>query len=215
VDEYRMRFNASVAGANSTELDNNYVSMKFDSDWMEEFYGLGLQYSDWNMKGKQVPLITTEGGVGRGLQPITAFTNKFSHGGGGIDTQSYAPAAQWITNKRRGMIFDSLKIGYADFEDPDRSEVLHWHDHDIAGTMFWGEDFMHLSQILSQTVGTMRPLPSWVLQGSIVGIVNGEDYVREQYAKMKNLGLPMVGIWMQDWVGQHDFPEGTRLLWNW
>jgi hypothetical protein len=52
VDEYRMRFNASVAGANSTELDNNYVSMKFDSDWMEEFYGLGLQYTDWNMKGK-------------------------------------------------------------------------------------------------------------------------------------------------------------------
>lgn len=39
--------------------------------------------------------------------------------------------------------------------------------------------------------------------------------MREQYAKMKSLGLPMVGIWMQDWVGQHDFPEGTRLLWNW
>lgn len=25
----------------------------------------------------------------------------------------------------------------------------------------------------------------------------------------------MVGIWMQDWVGQYNFPEGTRLLWNW
>ena len=25
----------------------------------------------------------------------------------------------------------------------------------------------------------------------------------------------MVGIWMQDWVGEHDFREGTRLLWNW
>ena len=67
VDEYRLRFNASVAGANAAELGNNYVSMKFDSDWMEEFYGLGLQYTDWNMKGKQIPLITTEGGVGRGL----------------------------------------------------------------------------------------------------------------------------------------------------
>ena len=81
--------------------------------------------------------------------------------------------------------------------------------------MFWGKDYMELSQVLSTTVGTMRPLPSWVLQGAIVGIVNGEDFVREQYAKMKNLGLPMVGIWMQDWVGQYDFPEGTRLLWNW
>ena len=25
----------------------------------------------------------------------------------------------------------------------------------------------------------------------------------------------MVGIWMQDWVGEHQFIEGVRLLWNW
>lgn len=32
---------------------------------------------------------------------------------------------------------------------------------------------------------------------------------------MKELGLPIAGMWMQDWVGEYDFPEGTRLLWNW
>lgn len=32
---------------------------------------------------------------------------------------------------------------------------------------------------------------------------------------MKSLGLPMVGLWMQDWVGQKQFDEGVRLLWNW
>jgi len=42
-----------------------------------------------------------------------------------------------------------------------------------------------------------------VQQGSIIGIVNGQDYVEEKYQKMKELGLPMVGIWMQDWVGEH------------
>jgi alpha-glucosidase len=61
----------------------------------------------------------------------------------------------------------------------------------------------------------MRPLPAWVQQGAIIGIVNGQDYVEKQYQKMKDLGLPMVGIWMQDWVGQYKFSEGTRLLWNW
>lgn len=25
----------------------------------------------------------------------------------------------------------------------------------------------------------------------------------------------MVGMWMQDWVGEHKFTEGVRLLWNW
>lgn len=32
---------------------------------------------------------------------------------------------------------------------------------------------------------------------------------------MKSLGLPIAGMWMQDWVGEYEFPEGTRLLWNW
>jgi alpha-glucosidase len=27
--------------------------------------------------------------------------------------------------------------------------------------------------------------------------------------------VKIAGVWMQDWVGQHKFPEGTRLLWNW
>jgi len=46
-------------------------------------------------------------------------------------------------------------------------------------------------------------------------MVNGQDFVEEKYAFMKSLGLKMAGIWMQDWVGQHQFPEGKRLLWNW
>lgn len=61
----------------------------------------------------------------------------------------------------------------------------------------------------------MAPLPEWVMQGSVIGIVNGQDYVWEKYTKMKELNLPMVGIWMQDWVGEHQFTEGVRLLWNW
>jgi sulfoquinovosidase len=61
----------------------------------------------------------------------------------------------------------------------------------------------------------MAPIPAWVQQGAIIGIVNGQDFVDEQYTKMKDAGLPMVGMWMQDWVGEHTFPEGTRLLWNW
>jgi len=61
----------------------------------------------------------------------------------------------------------------------------------------------------------MKPLPTWIQKGVIVGIVGGQDYVEEKYKLMKDQGLPMVGLWMQDWVGEHKFPEGTRLLWNW
>lgn len=74
---------------------------------------------------------------------------------------------------------------------------------------------MNLVENVSQHIGTMEPLPSWIQQGVVVGIVGGQDFVEEKYKLMKDQGLPMVGIWMQDWVGEHKFPEGTRLLWNW
>mmetsp|Transcript_17146 Transcript_17146/g.23120 ORF Transcript_17146/g.23120 Transcript_17146/m.23120 type:complete len:236 (+) Transcript_17146:900-1607(+) len=61
----------------------------------------------------------------------------------------------------------------------------------------------------------MRPLPEWALKGAIIGIVGGQEFVDEKYALMKSHDLPMAGIWMQDWVGEHTYKEGTRLIWNW
>lgn len=141
--------------------------------------------------------------------------NLFEDGQGGTETTSYAPAASFITNKQRGMIFDQVSIGIADFEELDEISMLYWHEDRISGTLLWGEDPLKLSQEVSKTVGTMDALPEWVMQGAIVGVVGGQDFVDDKYQKMKDLGLPMVGIWMQDWVGEHDFREGTRLLWNW
>jgi len=64
-----------------------------------------------------VPLISEEAGVGRGLQPITAMGNEFAGGQGGTSTTSYAPAAQYITNKQRGFIFEPRSTGIAFFDE--------------------------------------------------------------------------------------------------
>ena len=45
---------------------------------------------------------------------------------------------------------------------------------------------MKLAQLVSKTVGTMEPLPSWVMQGAVVGIVGGQCTIDEKYALMKN-----------------------------
>lgn len=39
--------------------------------------------------------------------------------------------------------------------------------------------------------------------------------IKKNYDILKKNGVPLVGIWMQDWVGTKKFVEGTRLLWNW
>ncbi len=70
---------------------------------------MGLQYTEWNFKNKSVPIIVSEGGVGRGLQPITREMNQVG-GGGGNTMTTYAPAAQWITNKQRAFLFENSEI---------------------------------------------------------------------------------------------------------
>ena len=66
-------------------------------------------------------------------------------GQGGTETTSYAPAATFITNKQRGMIFDQETIGIADFEQLDTISMLYWHEKTISGTILWGEDPLQLS----------------------------------------------------------------------
>ena len=51
-----------------------------------------------------MPLIISEGGVGRGLQPITREMN-IGGGGGGNNLTSYGSVASFITNKNRAFQF--------------------------------------------------------------------------------------------------------------
>ena len=89
--------------------------MNFGSTADEEIYGMGLQYTVWNLKGSLMPVITSEGGVGRGLEPLTTFLNLFSHNQGGSPVTTYAPTYSFITTKNYGMLFNSSAIGHVDF----------------------------------------------------------------------------------------------------
>ena len=59
---------------------SNFLQINFASSAQEEIYGMGLQYTVWNFKGLKVPVISSEGGVGRGLEPLTEALNLFESG---------------------------------------------------------------------------------------------------------------------------------------
>lgn len=209
--ENRLNFSVSVP----EEIDGaNYLAFEYFSAPNEEIYGMGLQYSVWNFKGHKVPLISDEAGVGRGLQPITELGNKNGGQGGHAET-SYVASATYITNNNRGFVYDPYNIGIADFSNHSRTQMLYWNANEITGKLLYAANPLDLASEVSYTTGMMKPLPDWVSKGALIGIVGGQDFVQEKYDMMKSLGLPMAGIWMQDWVGQHAFPEGVRLIWNW
>ena len=214
-DSNRISFEATVPDAYSADHGTNYLQMNYHSSLEEEIYGMGLEYTIWNFKGSKIPLIVEEGGIGRGTQPISWYENRFKKGQGGYSTTSYGATPNYITNVNRGMIFNTTHIGIADFKKDDTSSFLFWHSTSIRGVILSGKDPLQLAQLSAQTVGLMPELPSWVHEGSILGITGGQKYVDEKYAILKDAGVKLVGVWMQDWVGEHRFPEGDRLLWNW
>lgn len=97
---------------------------------------MGLQYTVWNFKGKDVPLVSTEGGVGRGLEPLTTKLGI----DGGNELSSYGPSASYITNKHRAFIFTSTNIGMASFQD--KTEMLFWHENTLDGYLISAPTFI-------------------------------------------------------------------------
>ena len=63
----------------------NRVLLTYASHSGERFFGFGEQFSSFNLKGRRVPIMVQEQGLGRGDQPITAAANlvayrcKFHH----------------------------------------------------------------------------------------------------------------------------------------
>lgn len=49
----------------------------------EKVFGFGVQYSVWDFRGRVVPILVSEQGVGRGLEPLTTVLNVAEHGAGG------------------------------------------------------------------------------------------------------------------------------------
>lgn len=67
------------AAAAKEELEFNRVWMTLASSREERFYGFGEQFSRVEFKGKRVPVLVQEQGIGRGDQPITFAANLVSY----------------------------------------------------------------------------------------------------------------------------------------
>lgn len=60
----------------------NQIRLSYSCEKDEQFYGFGVQYSIFNMKGRRLPVFLSEQGVGRGLQPFTSILDAISPGAG-------------------------------------------------------------------------------------------------------------------------------------
>lgn len=202
----------------------------------EPVFGGGEQFSYAALNGKYVPLITAEQGVGRGDQPISALVNAIAPGASGADTSTYAPMGFfatrnasyylgapycWVGNDeckaKMGaageQLFSTNAFTALDLRADDRF-VFWFHDYHPAILVNTGK-----SPLLGITgLGksrAMRPLPNWIGQGAVLGIQGGTEIVRAKVKAAQAAGVPLAGVWLQDWQGQRRIDNSDRLWWNW
>jgi sulfoquinovosidase len=179
----------------------------------EQVHGFGAM-TRWNLKGGVVPILTREQGVGRGEPGVTEAQDAQTPPQGGAYNTTYAVVPQYVTSARRGFFWSDDEYGAFDLRRRDRVSAQLWSTT-MHAQILRGRTPAELVRAYTEYAGRMRPLPRWVDRGAIVGIQGGTEVVRQRVAALQAAGVPLAGVWLQDWVGQRVTSFGSRLLWNW
>ena len=179
----------------------------------EAVHGFGAM-TRWNLKGGIVPVLTREQGVGRGEPGVTQVENQLTPPQGGAYNTTYAVVPQYLTSSNRGFFWSDDQYGVFDLTRRDRIASQVW-SRTVHAEVLVGRTPAELIRAYTQYAGRMRPLPHWVDRGAIVGIQGGTETVLARVAALRAAGVPLAGVWLQDWVGQRTTSFGSRLLWNW
>src|SRR5690625_1662411 len=127
------------------------------------------------MKGKRLPILVQEQGVGRGAQPIT-FLAELTNGAGGSWSHTYAPVPQYISSKMRSLYSENKEYQVFHFTDQEMAQ-LEVFSGNIKGLIYAGETPADLVKEHTSVVGRMKALPAWTQGGLILGVQGGTSEV--------------------------------------
>jgi alpha-glucosidase (family GH31 glycosyl hydrolase) len=203
----RLRFEAEVNEPYSR------VYLTYASTPDEHFFGFGVQYTYFDLKGRKVPIFIQEQGIGRGEQPVTLAVDWEADAGGSPYT-SYASVPHYITSEMRSLFLENYEYSAFDLREEDRVQVEVFSSR-MRGQILNGKDPPELIEQYTEYSGRMRPLPGWILGGAVVGVQGGTQKVLDISERLDALDTPVAALWLQDWVGQRRTSFGTQLWWNW
>ncbi|MDO8331141.1 MAG: alpha-glucosidase [Fluviicoccus sp.] len=216
---YTLSFRQPLAGHLQFTLsfDNaavNYSELAYASVAGERFHGFGEQFSLLNLKGHAVPVLTQEGGIGRGHPIISPAVSLLSPGSAGGPMTTYYAVPQYITSTAKSLFLEDTEYSVFDLTDSNQVRVRLFSGR-MTGRILAGNSMLDLITRFTEYSGRMRALPEWFNQGAIVGLQGGTAKVTAVLDELKRRGTPVAGVWLQDWVGKRTTIAGSQLWWNW
>jgi alpha-glucosidase len=202
-----LRFSSPDAGANRWWF-------ALPAEDREHVYGCGEQFSFLDLRGRSFPLWTSEQGVGRNKStPVTRMADAADQAGGDY-WWTFFPQTSFVSSRRLWHHLDTSAYAVFDFTDPRRHELCAWA---LPQRLVIGSAATMRDLLVDQSVyfGRQPELPGWVYDGVILGIQGGTAVCRQKLARARTAGVPVCGIWAQDWQGINVTSFGQRLRWNW
>jgi alpha-glucosidase len=166
------------------------------------------------MKGRELPIWCQEQGHGRGSEPVTSVLSAGIGNPAGEWHTSYTCVPWTMTNTGRGLALENTERAVFDLREDDVFEVEVWH-HSMQAQFIAGADPQALVQRYTEGFGRMQSLPDWTQDGAIIRAHGGSESVLATVAEAQETGVPLAGVWVEDWCGLRQTALGSRMWWNW
>lgn len=194
------------------------VAVRFQaaSESGERVFGLGEQFprDTLDHKGRVVPVLVQEQGIGRGEPNIAAVMEVLSPGSSGDETTTHHPVPHVLTSRNRSFLLENTEYAVFDMTRPDAIDVR-VHSADARIRVLHGESPLELIERLTEFTGRMRPPPAWLDEGAIVAIARPPQEAPEIVDRLVAAGAPLAAVWTQTWCGTARTVLGEQVLWNW
>jgi alpha-glucosidase len=203
-----------VISFSSSDTGANRWRFTLAAEDREHVYGCGEQFSFLDLRGRRFPLWTSEQGVGRNKSTWVTWKADAENGAGGDSWWTFFPQPSFVSSRRLWYHLDTSAYSIFDFTDARQHELSSWA---LPRRLVIGSAATMRNLLVDQSAyfGRQPELPDWIYDGVILGIQGGTDACLEKLARARAAGVPVCGIWAQDWEGINVTSFGQRLCWNW
>lgn len=225
-----LHFTDGTAACTLTILEEDHTVMRVECDegydrfWLhlyasedEHIYGCGEQFAAFDLKGRTVPIWVSERHSVKkllkkavrerllGVNPDRP--EKFS------EQATYYKQPSFMSSE--GYMVHAESDSYAEFTFGSRRSTLFFREIPKRIHLFFAEAFTDLAGRFNRFIGIQRPLPVWTGEGVILAPQGGIDKVKKAIKTAREAGVPVVGVWSQDWSGHLKTSFGYQVLWDW
>ncbi len=197
--------------------DYNRYWITFPVGKDEHFYGCGETFSEFDLKGQNVRIwvaehqnsnriskkIIRQSVLGKKPDKRLSFDKYESY----YVQPTFTSSAKYYVHVygTSYMEFDFRTEGFVTIYMRENAEL------EIGA----GDSFEEVLRLMTESLGRQRKLPEWIYDGAVLGIQEGTAVVDKKLAIAEKYGIPVAGVWCQDWSGCRRTKFGYQVMWNW